>query len=120
MPDRERLPDEALVVRCGEPPFEKPHPLHERCQRHPEGVFGFSVQCAEGMDLAGLAIWCPNRVVGVTTVGAIRGLGYDVIRTEGVGYHATVEVPTGWDGDASRSLILLFRREVNPSGGRKP
>lgn len=119
MPDRKRLPDEALVVRCGEPPFEKPGPLHERCQGHPEGTFGFSVQCSAEVDLAGLAIWCPNRIVGVTTVGAIRGLGYDVIRTDGRGHHATVEVPAGWDGEMSKSLILLFRREVNPARERR-
>ena len=31
MSGRERLPDEAQVVRCGQPPFDQPKPLHERC-----------------------------------------------------------------------------------------
>jgi hypothetical protein len=69
-----RVGDAALVVRCGQPPFDLPIPLCRRCVQH-EGVFGFSVQCDDGMPWEKLAGWCPNRKVGVTTLGEIRGLG---------------------------------------------
>ena len=74
MASAERLPDQALVVRCGRPPFEDPIPLCERCVHH-EGVFGFSVQCADEVPLDRLAGWCPNKKVGVATVGEIRAYG---------------------------------------------
>ncbi len=113
MGSSERLPNNALVVRCGRPPFDDPIPLCERCEHH-ERVFGFSVQCAERVPLERLAGWCPNKKVGVTTVGEIRVLGYDVVVTRGNGYHATVVVPTDWDHDRSQDLIRLFREQVNP------
>jgi len=84
MPSTERLPDQALVVRCGRPPFDDPIPLCERCVHH-EGVFGFSVQCADEVLLDRLAGWCPNKKLGVATVGEIRTLGYDVVVTSGKG-----------------------------------
>ena len=86
---------------------------------HYEGVFGFSVQCDDGVPWEKLAVWCPNHKVGVTTVGEIRALEYDVIVTNGQGYHATVAVPNGWDLDTSRELILLFREEINPTPRRR-
>jgi len=113
-----RPPDEALVVRCGHPRFEAPVPLCERCDHH-EGVYGFSVQSAGQVTFEQLAAWCPNKKVGVTTVGEIRALGYDVIVTTGQGYHATVVVREGWDHGASQGLIRLFREETNPIP-RKP
>ncbi len=109
----ERLPDNALVVRCGRSPFDDPIPLCERCDHH-EGVWGFSVQCAKHVPFEGLAGWCPDKKVGVTTVGEIRVLGYDVAVTPGKGYHATVVVPIDWDRDGSQDLIRLFREEINP------
>jgi hypothetical protein len=117
MADHERLPDEALVVRCGQPPFGHPSILPERCVPH-EGVFGFSVQSADGVTLNRLAAWCPNRKVGVLTVGEIRALGYDVVITSGQGYHATVVVPTDWDPDSAESLAQSFREADNPSPRR--
>jgi hypothetical protein len=118
MGSAERLPDNAPVVRCGQPPFEKPIPLCERCVYH-EGFFGFSVQCVEGVSLEQLAYWCPNQKIGVTTVGEVRVLGYDVVVTSSRGHHATVVVPVDWDRDGSESLVRLFREEVNPMP-RKP
>ena len=114
----ERLPDQALVVRCGRPPFDDPIPLWERCVHH-EGVYGFSVQCADEVPLNRLAGWCPNKKVGIATVGEIRVLGYDVVVTRGRGYHATVVVPIDWDHAASQGLLRLFREELNPMP-RKP
>jgi hypothetical protein len=108
-----RLPDEAVVVRCGRPPFDDPIPLCERCVQH-EGVYGFSVQCADKLSLDQLAGVCPNRKVGVATVGEIRVLGYDVVMTSGKGHHATVVVPNDWDYAASQGLVQLFREQVNP------
>jgi hypothetical protein len=113
-----RLPDEALVVRCGRPPFDDPTPLRERCMWY-EGHFGFSVQCAEGVPLDELAKWCPNRRIGVTTIGEIRALGYDVVVTPGKGHHSTVEVAPDWTREDSDRLIGLFRETMNPSP-RKP
>ena len=88
---RERLADEAVVVRCGRPPYDDPAPLREKCVWY-HGRFGFSVQSAEGIPLEALAAWCPNRKIGITTVGEIRALGYDVVVTPGKGHHATVAV----------------------------
>jgi hypothetical protein len=82
-------------------------------------VYGFSVQCAAKIAFDQLAGWCPNNRVGVTTVGEIRALGYDVVVTAGQGYHATVVVPEGWDHGASEGLTRLFREEKNPTP-RKP
>jgi hypothetical protein len=113
MPGADRLPDQALVVRCGRPPFDDPIPLCDRCVQH-DGVYGFSVQCADEVPLDRLAGLCPNWKVGVATVGEIRFLGYDVVVTSGKGYHATVVVPIDWDHAASEGLVRLFREEVNP------
>ncbi len=118
MGTEERLRDEALVGRCGQPPFEVPAPLCNRCDHH-EGVYGFSVQSAAQIAFEQLAAWCPNEKVGVTTVGEIRALGCDVMVTTGQGYHATVVVPEDWDHAASHGLIVLFREEINPMP-RKP
>jgi len=114
MADPERLSDGALVVRCGQPPFGRPTTLSERCDIH-EGVFGFSAQSADGVPLDRLAAWCPNRKVGVLTVGEIRALGYDVVITSGQGYHASVVVPRAWDPAAAEGLAHAFREATNPS-----
>ncbi len=81
MEDENRLPDEALVVRGGRPPFAQ-NPLIERCAERPDGLYGFSVQSAPGLGLKELAADLPNASVGVTTVGAVRSAGYDVVRTQ--------------------------------------
>lgn len=109
-----RLPDDALVVRCGRPPYDRPNPLHERCEEH-EGVFGFSVQCAAGQSFDRLAGRCPNRFVGVTTVGKIRAFGYDVVVTSGAGFHATVSVPKDWGRDDADRLARVFAAKSNPA-----
>jgi hypothetical protein len=111
---RDPLPDEALVVRCGRPRHDDATLLRERCVWH-EGWFGFSVQCAHGIPLDELAAWCPNRKIGITTVGEIRALGYDVVVTPGKGHHATVAVAPDWTPEDSRRLVVLFREETNPA-----
>jgi hypothetical protein len=111
---RQRLPDGASVVRCGRLPFNLPIPLRARCVSH-EDQFGFSVQCAEGVSLRELARWCPNQIVGITTVGEIRAIGYDVVITEGKGHHATVVVPPDWTEAAEKRLTDPFGKAPNPS-----
>jgi hypothetical protein len=54
-------------------------------------VTGTSVECAEGMSVEELAGAIPHSHVGVTTVGAIRAAGGDVVRTSGRSpHHATL------------------------------
>lgn len=108
------LTDDTLVVRCGRPPVDHPEVLHGRCLQYQE-VFGFSVQCAVGVSLEELAFWCPNNRIGMTTVGEIRRLGYDVVVTPGTGHHATVVVPALWTVEDAASLVALFREVKNPS-----
>lgn len=76
----ERIPDEALVVRGGR---NQPDDLRRGMRTHPSGVTGASVECAEGMPVEELAVNIPHNQVGVTTVGAIRAAGGDVVRTSG-------------------------------------
>jgi hypothetical protein len=84
----ERIPDEALVVRGGR---NQPEDLRRGTRIHPNGVTGASVECAEGLSLEELAQAIPHGQVGVTTVGAIRAAGGDVVRTSGRSpHHATV------------------------------
>ena len=113
MSGRERLPDEAQVVRCGQPPFDQLKPFHERCDEH-DGVYGFSVQSRGNQTLEALAVWCQNNRIGVTTVGAIRERGYEVVITSGSGFHATVIVPRDWTPDAARRLAESFEDRENP------
>ena len=59
--------------------------------RHPAGITGVSVECAEGVPVAELAKTIPHRQVGMTTVAEVRKAGGDVIRTTGRSpYHATL------------------------------
>lgn len=107
----DRLADKALVIRCGRPPFD-PIKLQGSCALH-VGYFGFSVQCRSELTLADLAGWCPNRMIGLTNVGAIRELGYDVVVTPGGGHHATVVVNSAWTLADSERLGGLFQAETN-------
>jgi hypothetical protein len=84
----ERIPDEALVVRSGR---NLPEDLRRGTQTHPSGVTGASVECTEGLSVKDLAVAIPHNQVGVTTVGAVRAVGGDVVRTSGHSpHHATV------------------------------
>jgi hypothetical protein len=114
MEDRERIPDESLVVRCGLPPFVD-SPLVRGCRRHPDGPYGFSVQTAPGLTVEQLATACRNKSVGYTTVGTIREMGYDVVRTGHYFYHATVVVPEEWSTEAAEELTRLFLPAKNPA-----
>jgi hypothetical protein len=106
--------DEALVVRCGVPPFVK-NSLDRACGRHPDGPFGFSVQAAVGLKVEDLAAACFNRSVGFTTVAEIRIMGYQVLRTSGEAHHATVVVPENWSAEAAAALAQIFQHAINPA-----
>lgn len=117
MGERTRLPDEAMVVRCGLPPFEN-SPLDKGCRRHPDGPYGFSIQAAPRMTVEDLAKACPNASVGYTTVGRIREMGYEVLGT-GDPHHATVVVPETWTSSEAVKLARLFQRAINPNPARR-
>jgi len=119
MAEGDLLPDDALVVRCGLPPFLG-RPLHAACEEHPSGYFGFSVQAAVGSTVEQLASECRNNVVGYLTVGEIRTMGYEVRVTRGEGRHATVVVPRAWEPAVAEKLAMLFRPAKNPSPKRRP
>jgi hypothetical protein len=116
--ETDRIPDEAFVVRCGLPPFLR-NPLDQACRLHPEGPYGFSVQAAVHLTVVQLAGACRNNHVGFTTAGEIRKMGYEVMRTSGVGWHATVVVPQDWTQESSKELSRLFTQARNPAPRRR-
>jgi len=76
------------VVRGGR---NRPGDLARAIGVHPSGVTGISVECATGLSVMELAKLIPHGQVGVTTVGEIRKIGGDVVRTSGRSpHHATV------------------------------
>lgn len=94
------IPDSALVVRGGR---NLPADIERRTGTHPCGVTGVSVQCGEGISVDELAAAIPHGQIGVTTVGAVRAAGGDVVRTSGrTPHHATL---TGL-GPAEASRLL--------------
>ena len=96
----ESIPDEALVVRGGR---NQPEDLRRGARTHPSGVTGVSVECAEGLSVEALAAVIPHGQVGVTTVGAIRAAGGDVVRTSGRSpHHATL---VGLSPEAASGLL---------------
>ena len=107
----DRIPDEALVVRGGR---NGPIDILRGTATHPSGVTGFSVECAEGSSVDELAKSIPHSQLGVTTVGAVRASGGDVVRTSGRSLsHATV---TGLTlAEASRLLTPTV-----PNSAMKP
>ena len=74
------LPDEALVVRGG---LNRPEDIARGFGVHPSGVAGVSVESAPGLSVAELATGVPHGQLGVTTVGRVRAVGGDVVRTPG-------------------------------------
>ena len=75
-----RIPDEALVVRGGK---NRSEDILRGIGTHPSGVTGISVESGIELSVEELALMIPHRQVGVTTVGAVRQAGGDVIRTSG-------------------------------------
>src|SRR5262249_26362671 len=107
----ERIHDDALVVRGGR---NRPEDLRGRTQTHPSGVTGVSVECAAGVPLEDLAARLPHGQIGVTTAGAVRAAGGDVVRTSGRSpYHATL---TGLGPETASRLLT----PTVPNPARKP
>ena len=76
----ERISDEALVIRGGR---NRPEDIRRGTATHPSGVTGISVECAVGLSVGELARAIPHSQIGITTVGEVRNLGGDAIRTSG-------------------------------------
>lgn len=84
----EPIPDDTVVVRGGR---NRPVEIARGTGTHPSGITGVSMECAVGLSIAQLAIAIPHSQLGVTTVGAVRREGGDVVRTTGRSpYHATL------------------------------
>jgi len=102
------IPDEALLVRGGS---NRPADLTRGTATHPSGITGVSVECVVGLSVAELAAAIPHGRVGVTTAGAVRTAGGDVVRTTGRSpNHATM---TGLTPE--RASELLTPTDPNPA-----
>ncbi|MBD2491564.1 flavoredoxin [Aulosira sp. FACHB-615] len=84
----DKIPDEAIVIRGRR---NRPEDIERGFGTHPSGVTGISVESAIGLSIEQLAATIPHGQIGVTSVGAVRALGGDVIRTSGrSSSHATL------------------------------
>jgi hypothetical protein len=108
MSELESLPDEAIVLRGGR---NRPEDIRRGIGTHPSGITGISVECGVGVAVQVLSVSIPHGQIGVTTVGAVRAVGGDVIRTSGRSpYHATLT------GLISEEISLLLTPTIpNPS-----
>lgn len=106
----EVIADESLVVRGGQ---NRPEDIRRGTGTHPSGITGVSVESAPGVTVEQLATAVPHRQIGVTTVGAIRAAGGDVVRTSGRSpNHATL---TGLAPElASRLLTPTVANPTRP------
>jgi hypothetical protein len=96
----DKIPDDALVVRGGR---NRPEDLERGIGIHPSGVTGVSVECATGLSAKDLAAAVPHGQIGVTSVGAVRAAGGDVVRTSGRSpHHATL---TGLSPEEASRLL---------------
>jgi hypothetical protein len=108
MSELELLPNDAIVVRGGR---NRPEDIRRGIGTHPSGITGISVECEGEVSVEALSVSIPHSQVGVTTVGAVRAIGGDVIRTSGRSpYHATLT------GLISEEISLLLTPTIpNPS-----
>ncbi len=82
-----RIADDAIVVRGGQ---NRAQDIQRGIGTHPSGISGVSVESAEGT-ITELSRAIPHKQIGVTTVGKVRKVGGDVVRTSGRSpYHATL------------------------------
>jgi len=96
----ETIPDDALVVRGGR---NLPDDIRCGTGTHPSGLTGVSVECSAGLTVEQLAAAIPHGQVGVTTAGAVREHGGDVVRTSGRSpNHATL---VGLSPEAASGLL---------------
>jgi hypothetical protein len=107
----DRIPDDAMVVRGGR---NAPADVRRGTGTHPSGVTGVSVECAAGTSVEELAAALPHNQIGVTTVGAVRAAGGDVVRTSGRNpHHATL---VGLSPEKASRLLTPTR----PNPARNP
>ncbi|MBI5692759.1 MAG: RHS repeat-associated core domain-containing protein [Verrucomicrobia bacterium] len=112
LPGAARLPDSAIVVRGG---INSPQSIANGAGVvvGADGrIVGLSVQSAPGESLQVLAnrVHVPHNQIGVTTVGAIRAAGGDVVVTPGRGFHAEVQGLT----PEKMSQLLSIQPNPNP------
>lgn len=113
VPSPDGLPDEAPVVRGGMNQPEQ-FTLGSGVRTDSAGrLSGVSVQSAVGITLETLAQYVPNNQVGVSTVGAIRAAGGDVVPkpTRNLPYHCEVQ---GVTAEAASRLFTPTRRNPAP------
>ena len=104
----DRIPDDALAVRGGR---NRPEDFERGVGTHPSGITGVSVESAVDKSISDLTSYIPHSQIGVTTVGAIRAAGGDVVRTNGRSpHHATI---VGLD--AATASRLFTPTIVNPA-----
>lgn len=111
------LPDEALVVRGGLNTPEQ-FALGSGVKTDRAGrLSGISVHSAAGATLEELAEYVPNNQIGVSTVGAIRTAGGDVVRksTRNLPYHCEMD---GVRAEAASRLFTPTRRNPAPKAQR--
>jgi hypothetical protein len=108
MAESEVLSDSAIVLRGGR---NRPEDIRRGIGTHPSGITGISVECGEAVSIEVLLALIPHGQIGVTSVGAVRSAGGDVIRTSGRSlYHATLT------GLISEEISLLLTPTIpNPS-----
>ena len=102
------IPDEALVVRGGK---NRSEDITRAIGIHPSRVIGISVESGLGLSVMELFSKIPHRQLGVTTVGAVRNLGGDIIRTSArIPNHATLT------GLSPESISILLTPTIpNPN-----
>ena len=106
-----RLPDDAVVVRGG---LNRPEDFVGKSEWH-AGVYGVSVEAAAGLTVAQLAAPLPHGRIGVTTAGAVRAAGGDVVPTPGrTPNHATLTCL-----DPRAASLLLTPTVPNPTKPRR-
>ena len=108
MAESEVLSDNAIVLRGGR---NRPEDIRRGIGTHPSGITGISVECEDAISVQELSALIPHGSIGVTTVGTVRAVGGDVIRTSGRSpYHATLT------GLISEEISLLLTPTIpNPS-----
>jgi hypothetical protein len=94
------IPDDAFVVRGGQ---NRPQDIRRGTQTHPSGITGISVESTLEASVPELARAIPHGQIGITTAGAVREAGGNVVRTSGRSpYHATL---TGLTPDQASQLL---------------
>ena len=107
-----RITDNAFVIRGGQ---NRVQDIQRGIGTHPSGVTGVSVESADGVTITELSRAIPHRQIGVTTVGEVRKIGGDVVRTSGRSlYHATL---TGLTPEEISNLLMPTI--LNPVRGGK-